>query len=136
VQGVLRSGDLGRAFPDGPLKAPGPDGFPTRFFQKHWETLRDDVIQAVRKFFGDGTMPPGINDTAIVLIPKGNEPEKLKDFCPVSLCNIIYKVISKCLVNRLTPILDDIIFPEQSAFVLGCLITDNAIIAFECIHAI
>jgi hypothetical protein len=123
-------------FQMGPLKAPGPDGFPACFFQHHWETLRDDVIHAVRKFFNDGIMPPGINDTAIVLIPKGNSPSDLKDFRPISLCNVIYKIISKCLVNRLRPTLDDIISPEQSAFVPGRLITENAIIAFECIHAI
>jgi hypothetical protein len=84
-------------FQMGPLKAPGPDGFPARFFQRHWETLRDDVIHAVRKFFSNGIMPPGINDTAIVLIPKGNNPTELKDFRPISLCNVIYKIISKCL---------------------------------------
>jgi hypothetical protein len=123
-------------FQMGPLKAPGPDGFPAWFFQRHWDFLRDDVIHAVREFFATGIMPPGINDTTIVLIPKLNNQEELKDFRPISLCNVIYKVISKCLVNRLRPILDNIISPEQSAFVPGRLITDNAIIAFECIHAI
>jgi hypothetical protein len=123
-------------FQMGPLKAPGPDGFPARFFQRQWETLRTDVIQAVKQFFSDGIMPPGINETAIVLIPKGNNPEELKDFRPISLCNVIFKVISKCLVNRLRPILGEIISPEQSAFVPGRMIIDNAVIVFECIHAI
>ena len=45
-------------------------------------------------------------------------------------------MISKCSVNRLRPILDNIISVEQSAFVVGRLITDNALISFECIHAI
>jgi hypothetical protein len=123
-------------FQMGPLKAPGPDDFPAQFFQRHWDFLRDDVIHAVREFFATGIMPLGINDTTIVLIPKLNNPEELKDFRPISLCNVIYKVISKCLVNRLRPILDNIVSPEQSAFVPVRLITDNAIIAFECIHAI
>ncbi len=79
-------------------------------------------------------MPEGVNDTAIVLIPKINNPAKLMDFRPISLCNVIYKVVSKCLVKRLRPILDDIISPAQSAFVPGRMITDNALLAFECIH--
>jgi hypothetical protein len=59
----------------------------------------------------------------------------LKDFQPISLCNVIYKVVSKCIVNRLCPVLHDIIGPIQSAFIPGRLIIDNALIAFECIHA-
>ena len=112
-----------------PLKAPGPDGFPARFFQRHWEVVKDAVIAAVQGFFRDGYLPPGVNDTAIVLIPKGDDPVELKDFRPISLCNVIYKVILKCLVNGLRPILDNIISMEQSAFVPGRLITDNALIA-------
>jgi hypothetical protein len=81
-------------------------------------------------------MPLGINDTSIVLFPKKNEPELLKDYHPISLCNVIYKIISKCLVNRLRPLLDDLIEPTQSAFIPGKLITDNALIAFEWLHAI
>ena len=76
-------------------------------------------------------MPKGINDAVIILIPKKNNPEYLKDFRPISLCNMIYKVISKFLVNRLRPLLDELISETQSAFIPGRLITDNATIAFE-----
>ena len=81
-------------------------------------------------------MPPGVNDTCIVLIPKVPHPEHLKDFRPISLCNVIYKVVSKCIVNRLRPLLQDLISPNQSAFIPGRLITGNALVAFECFHAI
>ena len=81
-------------------------------------------------------MPNGVNDTSIVLIPKVDNPEKLKEFRPISLCNVIYKVVPKSLVNRLRPLLDDIISLAQSAFVPGRVITDNALVAFECIHHI
>jgi hypothetical protein len=86
----------------GPTKAPGPDRFPSCFFQRNWGTVKEDIIKVVRKFFDDGIMPDG---TAIVLIPKIKNPLSLKDFRPISLCNIIYKVIAKCLVNRMRPLL-------------------------------
>jgi hypothetical protein len=98
--------------------------------------MKADVVAAVQRFFDDGTMPDEVNETAIVLIPKKNDPEDLKDFRPISLCNVLFKIVSKCLVNRLRPLLQDIIGPFQSAFIPGRLITDNALIAFECIHAI
>jgi hypothetical protein len=107
----------------GPLKAPGLDSFPARFFQKNWEFMKADVIKGVRHFFRTGVMPEGVNDTAIVLIPKIEQAELLKDFRPIS-----YKVVSKCLVNRLRPSLQDIIAPMQSVFILGRLITDNTLI--------
>lgn len=55
-------------FQIGPLKAPGPDGFPARFYQRNWEVLKEDVIRGVLSFFENGSMPEGINDTVIVLI--------------------------------------------------------------------
>jgi len=122
-------------FQIGPLKATGPDGLPARFFQRNWGLLKEDIIHAVRVFFKVGTIPEGVNDTAIVLIPKVQHPETLKDYRPISLCNVLYKVVSKCLVNRLKPLLDPVISENQSAFIQR-LITDNALIAFECIHAI
>jgi hypothetical protein len=123
-------------FQIGPLKAPGPDGFPARFFQRNWGVLKDEIIPAVKEFFRNGVMPAGVNDATIVLIPKVDNPTKVTEFRPISLCNIIYKVIAKCLVNRLRPILEEIVSPNQSAFVPGRLITDNALVAFECFHYI
>jgi hypothetical protein len=123
-------------FQIGPLKAPGRDGFPASFYQRHWGVLKNDIIAAVKEFFKTGHMPDGVNDTIIVLIPKKKNPELLHDFRPISLCNVIYKVVSKCLVNHLRPLLQDIIASTQSAFIPGRLITDNALIAFECINTI
>jgi hypothetical protein len=123
-------------FQIGPLKAPGPDGFPARFLQRNWGLLKDDIVKAVQEFFSSGVLPEDVNETAIVLIPKKDNPEELKDFRPISLCNVVFKIISKCLVNRLRPLLQDIISPMQSAFIPGRLITDNAFMAFECFHAI
>jgi hypothetical protein len=129
--------EIGNAlFQIGPLKAPGRDGFPARFFQRHWGVFKEDITTSVKEFFRTGTMPEGINDTVIVLIPKKKNPVCLRDFRPISLCNVIYKVVSKCLVNRLRPLLQEIIAPTQSAFIPGRLITDNALIAFECIHSL
>lgn len=94
------------------------------------------IVRAVQEFFRTGDIPLGVNDTAIVLIPKWAHHEKLSDFRPISLCNVIYKVVSICLVNRMRPLLQDLISPHQSAFIPKRLVTDNAIIAFECIDAI
>jgi hypothetical protein len=72
----------------------------------------------------------------MVMSPKNDDPEVLKDFTPISLCNVIYKIVSMCLVNRLRPVLHDMIALTQSVFVLRRMITYNVLIAFECLHAI
>jgi hypothetical protein len=118
-------------FQIGPLKAPGVDGFPTRFYQRNWATLKAKVVNAAKVFFATGRMPDSINDTTIVLIPKTDNPETLKDFRPISLCTVLYKVLSKCMVNRLRPILGELISKNQSAFIPGRLIIDIALVALS-----
>jgi hypothetical protein len=81
-------------------------------------------------------MPDGWNDTNVVLIPKTKEPQSLKDLRPISLCNVLYKIISKVLAARLKLILDDIISPNQSAFVPDRLISDNILVAYEMTHVL
>lgn len=58
----------------------------------------------------------------------------MKEFRQISLCNVVYKVCSKILALRLCEFLDDIVAEEQSTFVSGRLITNNVLIAYECIH--
>jgi hypothetical protein len=123
-------------FQIGPLKAPGPDGFHARFFHRNWRFLKSEVTSAIKHFFSEGVLPPGSNDTIIALIPKNNNAEELKNYRPISLCNVLYKIISKCLVNRLMPLMNQLISDCQSAFIPGWLITDNIITAYECLHFI
>jgi len=84
--------------------------------------------------FFNQKFPPSLNSTNIALIPKGNEQKSMKDWRPIALCNVLYKLVAKVLANRLKSILHKCILDNQSAFVLGCSILDNAMIAIEVVH--
>lgn len=62
---------------------------------------------------------------------KKKNPQKITKYCHISLCNVIYRVLAKVLANRLKKIVHEIVSEAQSASVLGRLITDNVLIAFE-----
>ncbi|OMO87766.1 reverse transcriptase [Corchorus capsularis] len=115
-------------------KAPGPDGYNGTFYQKYWEIVKEAVCAAVKSFFSSGRMLHEINNTNIILIPKTKNPESVNQFRPISLCNFVYKIISKILTNRLKPYMDSIITQEQGAFVGERQIQDNILIASEAFH--
>ncbi|OMO73216.1 reverse transcriptase [Corchorus capsularis] len=81
-----------------------------------------------------GYLPQKLNKTNIVLIPKVPNPEEVGQFRPISLCNYMYKVISKVLVNRMKGMLTDIITPSQCAFVPQRQIQNNIFIILEAFH--
>ncbi|XP_024039324.1 uncharacterized protein LOC127898872 [Citrus sinensis] len=119
-----------------PTKAPGPDGLPAVFFQKHWQTVRSSMIGTCMHILNEGGNLTALNHTFIALIPKTAKPKKVTEFRPISLCNVIYRIIAKTIANRLKPILLQIISPTQSAFIPNRLISDNVIIGYECLHKI
>lgn len=118
----------------GDLKAPGLDGMLAVFFKRFWQTIGDQLTKEVLHVLRGGDMPDGWNDTLIVLIPKNATPVSMKDLRPISLCNVVYKLVAKVITNRLKLILPDIISPNQSAFVPGRLISDNILLAYELTH--
>ena len=123
-------------FQMGALKSPGPDGIQALFYQKYWDIVGPNVTDVVLNFLNKGDFIDDINQTFIVLIPKIKAPEDMKNFKPISLCNVFYKIISKVLANRLKSVLSSLISESQSAFVLNHHTTNNVLIAYELVHAL
>uniref|UniRef100_A0A803PK89 RNase H type-1 domain-containing protein n=1 Tax=Cannabis sativa TaxID=3483 RepID=A0A803PK89_CANSA len=118
------------------LKAPGPDRFSGCFFRKYWDVVGSNLCATVKEFFSSGSMHPKLNNTFICFIPKVEFPMSVDQFRPISLCNFSYKVIEKILSNRLRPLMNDLVSPFQSAFILGRWIAESSILIQEIIHKI
>jgi hypothetical protein len=105
-----------------PDKCSGPDGFSPGFYQQFWNLCSDEIFKECCTWLDTGTFPPDLNMTS------------MKDWRPIALCNVLYKLISKVLANRLKLILHKCISDNQSAFVPDRSILDNAMVAIEVIH--
>lgn len=92
-----------------PSKSPGPDGMSPFFFQKYWHVIGNNVTRAVLSTLNTSHLLKKINYTHIVLIPKIKNPQRVLEFRPISLCNALYKIVSKVISNRLQKVLPFII---------------------------
>ncbi|KAE8665649.1 putative UDP-Glycosyltransferase superfamily protein [Hibiscus syriacus] len=113
------------------LKAPGPDGFHASFYQSFLGEVGTDITNYCHEILNGEADLMSINLTTIVLILKVQGAHIVQEFRLISLCNVIYKIVSKVLVNCFKHVLDACIDECQIAFVPGRLITDNALIAAE-----
>ncbi|KAH0751734.1 hypothetical protein KY285_004882 [Solanum tuberosum] len=112
-------------------KTPGIDEFPMEFFEKHWEIVKEDVVGAIMEFFNTIKLFKEVSCTTITLIPKVNTPNQVNDFRPIACCSTIYKLITKVLTNRITPVIGTLVSHSQTAFIEGRSIIDNILFIHE-----
>lgn len=102
-----------------PAKAPEKDGIPAVFYQKYWKMVGNSVINAYLNYLNENRVFNDLNHTLLALVPKVKEPKDVVDYRLISLCNVLYKIISKTIANGSKKHLPSIILAEQSAFVPG-----------------
>ena len=114
----------------------GLDGFTVNYFHHFWDLIKMEVWRIVEDSRITKILLPVFNATFINLIPKcegANSPDK---FRPISLCNGIYKIITKVIENHLKPLLPRLISPEKSGFVEDLQRMDGIILVHELLHSI
>uniref|UniRef100_A0A803QN42 Putative plant transposon protein domain-containing protein n=1 Tax=Cannabis sativa TaxID=3483 RepID=A0A803QN42_CANSA len=112
-----------------PDKSPGPGGMSPAFCQKCWTIVGSNVVSMVQRFFSTGDFEDKCNEANMVLIPKKKQPDCMADLRPIALCNVLYKVITKVMSNRMKLLMDKIVAETQSAFIPRWLITDNIMVS-------
>eukprot|EP00253_Pinus_taeda_P012292 PITA_12292 len=117
-------------------KSPGPDGWTIEFYLDFFEQIGQDLLSVIEECRISGSLYHAINSTFIALIPKTDSPSSFDDFCPISLCNVLYKIISKIIANRLRPILSTHNAPHQFAFLEDRQIHEAIGSAQEALHSI
>jgi hypothetical protein len=117
-------------------KSPGPDGWTVELYLHFFEIMGEYLLALVEETRLSGHISGSINSTFIALIPKTNKPQQFGDFRPISLCNLVYKVISKVIANIIKPILSKFLSEEQLGFLGGRQIQDAIGTTHECIHSI
>ncbi|KAL0444890.1 UNVERIFIED_CONTAM: hypothetical protein Slati_2211700 [Sesamum latifolium] len=86
-------------------KAQGPDGFSSSFFKAAWPVIGNELTRAVQDFFITGKLLKQVNATLLALIPKVAAPQGVTDFRSIACCNVVYKIITKVIVQRMQPVM-------------------------------
>lgn len=112
-----------RTFPKS--KAPGNDGLTIEFYQKFWPIFGRFLIESINYTFAHGELSSSQKQAVITLLDKGKDRTKLKNWRPISLLNVDYKIISKCLATRIRKVISGLIHHNQVGYVKNRNIQDN-----------
>ena len=107
-------------------KSPGLDGLPAEFYKIFWNDIKYYFYESLLKSIECGMLPYTERNAVIYLIFKKGEADKLKNYRPLSLTRVDYKIFAHVLANRLQKIASRIIGKEQSAYIKGRYIGENA----------
>lgn len=117
-------------------KAPCPYVFNAMFYKTASSIMKEDVILAVQDFCTNGKLLRDANNTFLTSLTKVPQAEKMEDLRPISLCNFVYKIISKLMSDMLQFIIPHIISNTQITFVKGRHIGKNIVLAHEVIRKV
>ena len=113
-------------------KSPGVDGFPAEFFKVFWGKLKYFVLRALNSAFTSGRMSVTMRTCVINCLPKGDKPrEFLKNWRPISLLSVLYKLASAVIADRLKSVLPFIILTAQNGFLEGRYIGDCTRLVYD-----
>ena len=101
-------------------KSPGSDGFSKEFYMHFWEELKFIMVRSFKQSFNEGVLSDSQKLGVITCLPKpGKEREYIKNWRPVTLLNVDYKIISGVIANRIKIFLDSLISESQKGFIKG-----------------
>ena len=113
-------------------KSPGSDGFTVEFYKFFWKDIKNHIVAAVNHIFKKKELPISQRLGIITCLPKGDKPRQfLKNWRPITLLNVFYKIISGCLSYRIKNTLDCLISETQSGFIKGRYIGDNTRFVYD-----
>lgn len=108
----------------------------TIFFQKQWHCVGSSITEFVKEVFRTWVVLEEMNKSTICLLPKIEQPEHISQFRPICLSNMIIKVISKIIANRLKVVIGELTSVWQISFILSRQASDNIVLAQESIHSL
>jgi len=115
-------------------KAPGPDDFPTKFYQVFWEIIKGDLMSLFKDFQGECLPLFSLNFGVITLLPKTSDVKQIQQYSPICLLNVSFKIFTKAGTNRLNRVAQQVVNPCQFPFMPGRNIMEGVVILHETIH--
>ena len=115
-------------------KSPGLDGLTAEFYKTFWDEIGEFLIDVYNSSCDNITLPISQNHSIISLIYKKGDISNLKNYRPISITNIDYKIVAFVLANRLHKIMNKIISTEQTGFIRKRFIGQNIRLIQDIIH--
>ena len=116
-------------------KSPGIDGFPSEFYKVFWRKLKFFVLRTLNESYNIGQLPVTMRHSIISCLPKGDKPrEYLKNWRPISLLSVAYKIGSAAIANRLNKVLTHLIPEQQTGFIRGRYMSDCTRLIYDTMH--
>ena len=136
LEGKLTLPELGKAvrnMKNG--KSPGPDGFTVEFYKFFWTDICHFLLRSLNFSFYTGELSLTQKQGIISIIPKGQKPRQyLKNWRPISLLNVSYKILTSTLSNRLKLVLNKLIHENQKGFLSGRYIGENTRLVYDILN--